>query len=261
MTKATTPFLFFALAFAPACATDADKAAPAHAEHGEGAHDGARDGAHDGAHDDAKAAHGEHEYTPGEHKGHHRFNEPDKWAKRFEDPSRDAWQRPDDVIGWLELAPTSVVADIGAATGYFPVRIAKQVPEGRVYGVDIEQEMVDYLNARAKKEGLANLQAVLGEPADPKLPDAVDVVLVVNTYHHIEDRTAYFGRLVEKVKPGGRLCIVDFKKGELPFGPPDAMKIAPDKVTEELAAAGWTSRAQHDLEHQYVLIFDRPKEG
>jgi SAM-dependent methyltransferase len=100
-------------------------------------------------------------YTPGEHHGHHRFDNAEEWAERFEDPARDAWQKPEQVLDWLELQPTHKVADIGAATGYFPVRIAKRVPDGKVFGVDIEPSMVDCLNKRAGDEGIDNLIAVL----------------------------------------------------------------------------------------------------
>jgi SAM-dependent methyltransferase len=240
-----------ALALASACASDnGAEGAAAEAEVAQ-ADSAAQSAAQGGTHDETS-------YTPGEHKhAHHSFDNPDEWAKRFEDPSRDEWQKPDQVLDWLELSPTDKVADIGAATGYFPVRIAKRVPEGQVYGVDIEEAMVDYLNKRATDEGIANLKAVLGEPADPKIPEPVDVVLLVNTYHHIEERTAYFGRLMTQTAPGATLAIVDFKKGDLGMGPPDKMKLAPETVEQELTAAGWKKKAQHDLDKQYVLVFER----
>ena len=234
-------FASFGIAALSACATDSAAEQPPEktAPHGDEEEDG-------------KA------YAPGEHHGaHHSFEDADKWAKRFEDPSRDAWQKPEQVLDWMALAPGETVADIGAATGYFPVRIAKRVPEGKVYGVDIEQTMVDYLNKRAADEGISNLVAVLGEPADPKIPELVDVVLVVNTYHHIEDRSAYFQRLQAQTTAKARLVIVDFKKGDLGMGPPDAMKLAPEVVEQELVAAGWKPSAAYELDKQYVLVFER----
>ncbi len=115
----------------------------------------------------------------------HRFEKAEEWAPRFEDPERDAWQKPDEVIAALALPPDAKVADLGSATGYFAVRLARAVPKGHVYGVDIEPDMARYLTERARHEGLNNLTAVVGEPADPKLPEPVDLVLVVDTYHHI----------------------------------------------------------------------------
>ena len=197
---------------------------------------------------------------PERHHGHHRFDSAAKWAEEFEDPARDVWQRPDAVLARLELAPDMVVADIGSATGYFPVRIARALPNGRVYGIDIEPDMVRYLNERAAAAGLKNLESVLGTPDDPRIPEAVDLVLLVDTYHHITKRSEYFRALTRRLAPGGRVAIVDFKLGELPVGPSDAMKIPPDRVIEELSAAGYRVLVDDRtlLPYQFVLIFASP---
>lgn len=196
-------------------------------------------------------------YAHAEHGGrHHRFDDAEKWAARFENPERDAWQKPEQVIAGLDLAADAKVADIGSATGYFPIRIAKMVPQGKVWGVDIEPDMVRHLNARAAKEGLDNLVSVLGEPDDPRLPEPVDRILVVNTYHHIADRSAYFSRLRKHLTAAARIAIVDFKMGELPVGPPEAMKLAPDAVEREMAAAGYRLLERIDLPYQYMLVFE-----
>jgi FkbM family methyltransferase len=92
----------------------------------------------------------------------HRFSGAEHWAKVFDDPARDQWQKPHDVISALKLAPDAAVADIGAGTGYFAVRFAHMLAQGRVYGVDLEPDMVKYLAERAKKENLATLTAVAG---------------------------------------------------------------------------------------------------
>ena len=91
---------------------------------------------------------------------------------RFDDPRRDEWQKPHEVIQALALKPDAVVADIGSGTGYFAVRLANMVPKGRVYGVDIEPDMVKYLAERAKREKRGNVTAVAGVPDDPKLPES-----------------------------------------------------------------------------------------
>jgi ubiquinone/menaquinone biosynthesis C-methylase UbiE len=193
---------------------------------------------------------------PGAH-GAHSFADAEKWARHFDDPARDAWQRPEAVIERVELDPDMVVADIGAGTGYFAVRLARAVPAGKVIGVDIEPDMVRYLDERADREGLSNLAAVLGAPDDPRLPDPVDVVWLVDTYHHLSDRTGYFERLRRNLAGGGRVVIVDFKMGQRPVGPPERMKVPPDVVIRELAAAGY--RVVLDdrtlLPHQYLLVF------
>jgi len=191
----------------------------------------------------------------------HRFENADAWAKKFEDPARDAWQKPEDVIAALALPQEAKVADLGSATGYFAVRLARAVPKGRVYGVDIELDMTRYLNERAQREGLGNLTAILGEPADPKLPEPVDLVLVVNTYHHIQERTAYFRQLLGSLNPSGRVAIIDFRKGQ-PMGPPEKHRLTPEQVREELDAAGYSLAEDiRFLPNQYFLIFARRPGG
>jgi len=194
------------------------------------------------------------------HGGQHRFKDAEVWAKRFEGPKRDAWQKPDAVIKSLNLKQDTIVADIGSATGYFPVRFARALPKGRVYGIDIEKSMVDYLNERAGREDLPNLSSILGKPDDPKLPEPVDVIFICNTYHHIEDRQFYFEKLKKNLRAGAKLVIVDFIKGKLPVGPPDQMKLAPDEVISELSAVEYHLVQKLEiLPYQYVLIFQLVK--
>jgi SAM-dependent methyltransferase len=191
--------------------------------------------------------------SPADHQ--HSFGDAAKWAKEFDDPARDAWQKPHEVMQALKLAPDAVVADIGAGTGYFAVRFAHMLPKGRVYGVDVEPEMVKYLAARAKKEGLANLTSLAGAPGDPRLPAPVDLVILVDVYHHIGSRENYFRELRASLKPGGRIAIIDFGL-DSPAGPPKNARIAPDRVKAELKQAGYALSEEHAfLPNQYFLIF------
>jgi SAM-dependent methyltransferase len=149
-----------------------------------------------------------------------------------------------------------VVADIGAGTGYFAVRLATMVPQGRVYGVDVEPEMVKYLAARAKREKRGNLVALAGAPGDPRLPEKVDLILLVDVFHHIDQRERYFRQLQERLKPGGRIAIIDFRP-DSPEGPPPAARIAQGKVSGELKAAGYRLSQEHRfLPNQYFLVFE-----
>lgn len=186
----------------------------------------------------------------------HRFDDPEYWAKVFDDPARDAWQKPDELVRELGLGPTDVVADLGAGTGYFTMRLARAVPQGRVLAIEVEPKLVEHIAERAKKAGLTNIQPILGGADDPKLPDGVKVVLVVDTYHHIGSRSAYFERVKKRLAKDGRLVIVDWKKGQIPVGPPDAHKLAPEVVERELKSAGYAlCRSPAILPHQYVLVF------
>lgn len=189
------------------------------------------------------------------HTHHHSFAGAEHWARVFDDPARDAWQKPHEVIEALKLAPDAAVADIGAGTGYFAVRLAHMTPQGRVYAVDIEPDMVRYLGERSQKSGLANLVAVQGAPDDPKLPAKVDLALLVDVYHHIERRDAYFRKLAASLKPGGAVAIVDFTL-ESPVGPPRSTRIAAGAVKAEMQRAGFVLAAEHGfLPNQYFLVF------
>jgi cyclopropane fatty-acyl-phospholipid synthase-like methyltransferase len=188
---------------------------------------------------------------------HRRFHDAEKWAKEFDNPERDAWQKPEEVLDALHLQPTSLVADIGAGTGYFSVRIAKRVPEGKIFAADVEPDMVRYLGARAEREHLANLTPVQARTDATNLPEPVELILVVDTYHHIDDRTRYFAALQSSLRPGGRLVIIDFK-ADSPNGPPAHHRISPKRVGEELTAAGYMLAETIDfLPRQYGLIFKK----
>jgi SAM-dependent methyltransferase len=201
----------------------------------------------------------QHQPPPGGHQPtdhmQHRFNDAEQWAKEFDDPARDAWQLPARVIESLKLQPGQSVADIGAGTGYFSSKLAKAGAAPTVYAVDIEPAMVAHLASRAAKEGLKNLVAVQAGPDGPNLPAAVDTVLIVDTFHHIPDRVAYFTKLRGSLKPGGQLVIVDFRK-DAPSGPPVEFRFTPAQITSELNQAGFSLTAQHDfLPRQHLLIY------
>ena len=191
------------------------------------------------------------------HTHHHGFGDAQKWEKVFDDPGRDAWQKPHEVIQALALKPDAVVADIGAGTGYFAVRLAHMLPKGRVYGVDTEAAMVEHLAGRVKREGLKNAVAVPGTPADPRLPEKTDLILFVDVYHHVENRERYFRNLGNALRPGGRVAIIDFRM-DSPVGPPKKARIEPDRVKSEMQRAGYALVQEHAfLPNQYFLVFQR----
>jgi len=196
-----------------------------------------------------------HAQSPHTHQ--HSFSGAEHWARVFDDPERDAWQKPHQVIEALVLKPDATVADIGSGTGYFAVRLAHFVPQGRVYAVDIEPDMVKYLADRARREGLDNLTTVAGAPDDARLPRKVDLVLLVDTYHHIERREDYFRKLAQSLKPGGRVVIIDFN-AQSAMGPPPAARIAAARVVAEMSQAGYRLDGEHRfLPNQFFLVFER----
>lgn len=186
---------------------------------------------------------------------HHSFSGAERWAKVFDDPERDKWQKPHEVITALKLPADATVADIGAGTGYFAVRFAHMLPKGRVYGADLEPDMVKYLNERAKKENLANLSAVRAAPDDAHIPSPVDLIILVDVYHHIDKRADYFKKLRTSLKPAGRIAIIDFRL-DAPNGPAKSARIAPERVKTEMQNAGYALDGEHGfLPSQYFLIF------
>jgi ubiquinone/menaquinone biosynthesis C-methylase UbiE len=195
--------------------------------------------------------------TPHTHE--HGFSGAQQWATIFDDPQRDAWQKPHKVLMALQLKPDGVVADVGSGTGYFTVRLAHFVAKGRVYGVDIEPDMVKYLADRAKRAGESNVTALLGQPDSPNLPEKVDLVLMVDTFHHIAERGRYFNHLKASLKPDGRVAIIDFNEAS-PMGPPPSERLPAATVKSELARAGYALTAEHTfLPNQYFLEFKLAK--
>lgn len=186
-------------------------------------------------------AHGHEQHEPGGHAidgHHHAFTDADAWTQVFDDPSRDAWQRPDEVLRALELEPTMVVADVGAGTGYFSVRLARAVPGGEVLATDLEPDMVRFLRERARREQLPNLRSVQATPTESGLaPSSVDRILVVHVWHHLAERGDYARRLSAALRPGGRLFVVDFSPAA-DRGPPASMRLAPEVIFAELESAG-----------------------
>lgn len=198
---------------------------------------------------------GPHErHDAGGHQPAHAFADADAWTQVFDDPARDDWQRPGEVLRALELGPTMTVADVGAGTGYFSVRLARAVPQGEVIATDIEPDMVRFLNERARREGLPNLRAIQGAHGASGLAlRSVDRVLLVNVWHHLGDREEYARDLAAALRPGGRVVVVDFQL-TAHRGPPAEMRVAPEAVIAALESAGLSARVSAvALPDQYVV--------
>jgi len=190
---------------------------------------------------------------------HRLHRDSNAYIAMLEDPKRDAYQKPHEVIQALDLKPGEVIADIGSGSGYFTLRFAAHVGEmGRVYGVDIDPEMIRHLNRRIRDAGLQNVQTVLAAPDDPLLRDrSIDRFVVVDTWHHIENQPQYLGLMKKMLKPGGQVVMIDFQKKELPVGPRLAMKIAREDLIRQLEANGFRLAQEHTfLPYQYFLVFE-----
>jgi ubiquinone/menaquinone biosynthesis C-methylase UbiE len=175
-------------------------------------------------------------------------------------PDRDLWQRPDQIMDALGIADGSVVADIGAGSGWFTTRLARRVgPQGIVYAEDVQKEMMAAISRRVGREGFNNVKPVLGSDKDPHLsPASLDAALMVDAYHEVEDRVSMLSNLAKALKPQGRLGIVDFKLDGTGPGPAPEERVSPDVVVNDAKKAGLRLiRQEPFLQYQYFLIFGK----
>jgi 2-polyprenyl-3-methyl-5-hydroxy-6-metoxy-1,4-benzoquinol methylase len=188
------------------------------------------------------------------------FEDVEKYIAFLERADRAEWQKPDEVVAALKLKGNEVVADVGAGSGYFSFRLARAVPEGRVVAGDVEPEMIRHIHHRAMTEGVTNLQAVLVKPDDPQIPNGADWIFICDVLHHVPDRPAWLRRMAEKMKPGARVALIEFKEGELPAGPPPAAKIPKADLIELMKGAGLVADREITdlLPYQVFLVFRKP---
>ena len=177
----------------------------------------------------------------------------------LEDPARDVYQKPHDVLMALGLKDGERIADIGAGAGYFALRFAHHVgATGLVLAVDISPDMIIHLNQRVREAGLDNVRTILALPDDPLLPAAsVDRVFICETWHHIDKRPQYLAVLKKILKPGGQVIVLDFQKRETPVGPPIEMRMSREQVVGEFEQNGFRLTKEHTfLPYQYLLVFN-----
>jgi len=182
--------------------------------------------------------------------------------KRFayEGWGRDKWQKPDEVIRSLQLQPGNRVADLGSGGGYFTFRLAKAVgPSGHVYAVDVDEGLNAYIAGRARDEGFNNVDVILAKYDDPLLPAAgVDLVFTSDTYHHLENRVAYFRNARKYLRPGGRVAIIEFA-GKGWFDSWFGHWTPSETIRTEMEAAGYRLQQEFTfLPRQFFLVFATP---
>jgi ubiquinone/menaquinone biosynthesis C-methylase UbiE len=157
----------------------------------------------------------------------------------LEGADREQWQKPEQIMDALKIADGSSVAEIGAGGGWFTIRLAHRVGQnGRVYAEDIQQLMIEAINRRVQREGLTNVQTILGTTKDSRLPHGLDAILIVQSYHEMEDPVAVLKDAAQSLKPQGRIGIVDFSPGAGGPGPDPEQRVDADTVIKGAAAAG-----------------------
>lgn len=179
------------------------------------------------------------------------------WLERSE---RESEESPEKALDALDLQKGMAVADVGAGTGYFSLRMARRVgPEGKVYANDVQPEMLDKLRANAAKAKVANVETVLGSEADPKLPaNTLDLVLLVDVYHEFSQPQEMLQHIRASLKPTGRLVLLEYRKEDpsVPIRPEHKMSVA--EVKTEVEAEGYKlDKVIETLPRQHILVFKK----
>ena len=180
----------------------------------------------------------------------------------LEGPDRNEWQKPDRIMDALGVGEASFVADLGAGGGWFTIQLAGRVgPNGLVLAEDIQRPMIQAIKIRVDRMGLKNVTTVLGTATDARLPVPVDAVLSVDAYHEMEQPVELLRNVATKLKPAGRIGIVDFTKDGGGPGPAMEERVDPEAVIRDAQAAGLVLRSRENfLKYQYMLVFEKPRQ-
>jgi ubiquinone/menaquinone biosynthesis C-methylase UbiE len=192
------------------------------------------------------------------HQMHRLHDDPKGYIGALEDPKRDAYQKPHEVVHALGLKPGEVIADIGAGSGYFTFHLARHVGEkGKVYAVDVSPDMIRHINRRIREIKTNNVVSILADPDDPLLPErSINRFFICDVWHHVDNPVKYLSLMKKMLKPGGEIVMIDFHKKELPFGPPLQMKIAREDLIKQVETNGFRLAKEHSLlPYQYFLVF------
>ncbi len=175
----------------------------------------------------------------------------------YEQPDREQWQKPDQIMDALGIADGSVVAEIGAGSGWFMSHLARRVgPGGQVYAEDIQPETLEVMRRRVQRENLQNVTTILGIADDPGLPRGLDAVLLASVYHEIKDPVGLLRRLAQDLQPDGCIGVVDFIPGGGGPGPEPDQRADPDMVIGGAAAAGLQLLGRRSIPpFCYLLMF------
>lgn len=196
----------------------------------------------------------EHEHSGKEANRHMHQTPADQLIKHFDSKERDAWQKPDEVIKFLGSLKEKTVYDIGAGSGYFSLRLSGKAK--KVVAADINNDFLNHIREKIKEKNISNIETRLIPEDHPGIKkNEADLVLMVNTYHHIDNRVEYLKKIKEGLKNSGEIVIIDFFKTELPVGPPVNHKLSMDEIIKELKEAGFNKIEINAalLEYQFII--------
>lgn len=190
------------------------------------------------------------------------FRSPERFAAEWNAPERDAWQKPQEIVAALALEAGMTVADVGSGTGYLLPFLSRAVGGGgKVLALDTSDEMLAYLEQKVREEGLQNVLVQRADHDDPRLsPQSVDRLVILDTWHHIEQREAYAAKLSAALEPGGSVVIVDFLPEPTEgMGPPLEMRLSDRQVATELSAGGLVAEVvSESLPRHYIVRGTKP---
>lgn len=193
-----------------------------------------------------------------EHQMHRVHRDPKAYIGMLEDPQRDAYQKPHEVLTALGIKQGEMIADIGAGSGYFTFRLAHHAGEnGKVYAVDVNPDMILHLNRRIRELKARNVVSILAAADDPLLSDhSANRFFFCDSWHHIRAQTKYLSLVRKMLKPGGEVIMIDFHKRKQPVGPPLPMRIAREDLLQQMESNGFHLKQEHTfLPYQYFLVF------
>ena len=188
------------------------------------------------------------------------FEEVEDYIKFLERPDRAKWQKPEAVVKALKLRGTETVVDLGSGSGYFTFRLSKALPNGKVIAIDSQPEMVRHVHRKVLTEKWPNVRAQVGKPDDPGLPSDADCVFVCDVLLHVRKKLEWLTAIQSEMRRGAQLVLIDFREGDLPEGPPEAIKVPKKEVIRLCKVAGFKLKREEPdlLPYQEFLVFEKP---
>ena len=168
---------------------------------------------------------------------------------------RKIWQNPEEILGAIEIKPAFVVADIGAGSGFFALPLSKKV--AKVYAVDVQLEMLKYLEKKIRGFGIENIESFLARQNEiPLTSRSVDLLLSINTLHEFDDKKRMISEMARVLRDGGKAVISDWKKKNTLFGPPIAIRLSKEQAID-MFKEDFSPLKEEDLQYHYLLVFKK----
>ena len=187
------------------------------------------------------------------------FEQIEAYIQFLDREDRAIWQKPLEVVDAMQLQGNERVLDLGAGSGYFSFPIAQRLTSGRLFAADVEPEMIRHIHHNAMLKGVQNIEVRIIDPQAPQIPENIDVVFMCDVMHHIANPVEWMSGIAKQLPDGAQFHIIEFKQGDIPDGPPEQAKIAPEKLVETAQAAGFQLARRVDglLPYQYYYVFEK----